>query len=198
MPYEAMDAGIEPGGLRDENEIKILICYLLKTSGRPMSFDVLSQALQRDGLVNYFGFAQSLKELASSGHVLCDAGGLYRVTQLGDETAATFERRLPLSVREKAVRAAAGMLERERLKAENKVNITKTGSGYTVECRVLYGGDELLALRALVPDMAQAKLMECRFLSAPEKVYSGALALLTGSSEQDENPGASGADAPEK
>lgn len=183
MPYEAMDAGIEPGGLRDQNEIKILICYLLKNSGRPLTFDNLNEILQQDGLVNYFEFANSLNELLMSGHVdLSQENGAeyYRVTRLGEATAATFERRLPLAVREKAVRAAVRLLERERLKAENKVTITRVDNGYTVECRVLDGSDELLAVRVLVPELAQAKAVESQFLSDPGAVYSGALALLSG------------------
>ena len=183
MPYKALDAGIEPGGLRDVNEIKILICYLLKNSGRPLTFDDLNEIVQQDGLVNYFEFANSLNELLLSGHIdLAESGGAeyYRVTRLGEATAATFERRLPLAVREKAVKAAVRLLERQRVEAENKVVITPSGSGYTVECRVLDGSDELLAVRLLVPELAQAKAVEKQFLSDPGIVYRGTLALLSG------------------
>lgn len=183
MAYKAMDAGIEPGGLRDINEVKILICYLLKNSGNPLTFDTLNEILQKDGLVNYFEFAQSLNDLLLSGHVnLSEHDGLefYKVTRLGEATAATFERRLPLSVREKAIRAAVRLLERQRIEAENKVTITQVKNGYMVECRVLDGEDELLAVRLLVPEMAQAKSVEEQFLKKPENIYRGSLAMLTG------------------
>lgn len=183
MAYKAMDAGIEPGGLRDINEVKILICYLLKNSGNPLTFDSLNEILQKDGLVNYFEFAQSLNELLLSGHVNLsehDGQEFYKVTRLGETTAETFERRLPLSVREKAVRAAVRLLERQRIEAENKVTITQMKNGYMVECRVLDGEDELLAIKLLVPEMAQAKSVEEQFLKNPEIVYRGSLAMLTG------------------
>ena len=183
MSYEAMDAGIEPGGLRDSNEIKILLCYLLKNSGKPLTFDNLNEILQRDGLVNYFEFGKNLHELVQSGHVSQaerDGGVCYCITELGAATAAMFERRLPLTVREKAVKAAVRLLERQRLEAENRVTIVPAGSGYTVECRVMDGADELLAVRLLVPDTAQAQAVKEQFLKNPELVYKATLMLMTG------------------
>jgi len=183
MAYEAMDAGIEPGGLRDINEVKILLCYLLKNSGKPLTFDSLNEILQKDGLVNYFEFGQSLHELTLSGHVDCseqDDTEYYSITKLGVVTAATFERRLPLAVREKAIKAAVRLLQRQRLEAENKVTITRSGNGFTVECRVLDGADELLAVRLLVPDMAQAQAVKEQFHKNPELIYKAALMLMTG------------------
>lgn len=183
MAYEAMDAGIEPGGLRDINEVKILLCYLLKNAGKPLTLDSLNEILQKDGLVNYFEFAQSLHELALSGHVDLaqqDGAEYYSITKLGEATAATFERRLPLSVREKAVKAAVQLTERQRLEAENKVVITGSGNSFTVECRVLDGADELLAVRLLVPEIAQAQAVKEQFLKNPELIYKAALTLMTG------------------
>lgn len=183
MAYEAFDAGIEPGGLRDVNEIKILLCYLLKNADRPLSFDNLNDILQKDGLVNYFEFAQSLHELLESGHVDLvkkDGAELYKVTRLGAGTADLFERRLPLTVREKAVKAAVRLLARMQLEAENRVTITESASGFTVECRVLDGGDELMAVRLLVSEKAQAESVRQQFLADPAAVYRGVISLLTG------------------
>lgn len=186
MSYEAMDAGIEPGGLRDVNEIKILICYLLKNSSRPLSFDNLNEILQQDGLVNYFEFGQSLHELLVSGHVdLVEQGErkLYRITRLGAGTADMFERRLPRAVREKAERASVRLLARLKIESENKVMITRDENGWRVECRVLDGTDELLSIRLLVPGPGQAEAVRRQFLKDPAAVYRGAIALLTGDPE---------------
>ena len=37
LEYDAFDEGIEPGGLRSRNEIKVLVCYLLKSIEQPIS-----------------------------------------------------------------------------------------------------------------------------------------------------------------
>lgn len=184
MPNDTFDAGIEPGGLRDSNEIKVLLCYILKTVKKPLSFDSLNEILQGDGLVNYFEFAQSLHELLLSGHVdLIQDGGVdyYKVTRLGAGTAELFERRLPASIREKAVKAAVRLLARIRRESENRVEIgADPGGGYAVDCVVLDQGDDLMRVRLLVPDMRQAELVKRQFLQSPETVYKGVLALLTG------------------
>lgn len=183
MARGAFDDGVEPGGLRDVNDIKILICYLLKHTARQMTFDNLNEILQHDGLCNYFDFANALQELLETGHVDLaerDETKYYRVTRLGAGTADLFERRLPYSVREKAVKAAIRLLARLRLEAENKVTITQTKSGFVVECRVLDGSDELLAVRLLLPEREQAETVKRQFLSDPAKIYQGALALMTG------------------
>ena len=179
---DTFDAGIDPGGLRDRNEIKILICYLLKTVDKPLSFDSLNEILQKDGLVNYFEFAQCMHELLLTGHIdLAGQDDYYKCTKLGAGTAAMFERRLPLSVREKSVRSAIRLLARIKREAENRVTVSeKPGGGYDVTCTVLDGGDSLLSVGLLVPGRAQAEAVRRRFLEDPELLYKGVIALLTG------------------
>lgn len=185
MSYEAIGTGIEPGGLRDKNEIKILICYLLKTVGKPLSFDHLNDILQNDGLVNYFEFAQAIHELLETGHIdlVTDEKGneFYKSTRLGAGTAELFERRLPISVKEKAVKAAIKLLAKIKRESENRVDIVKTENGaYHVKCTILDQSDELLSVSLNVPDKMQADTIKTQFLNDPELVYRGVLALITG------------------
>lgn len=176
--------GVAPGGLKDADEIKILICYLLKSVNRPLSFNNLNEILQHDGLCNYFGFASALHELLVSGHVDLkkqDNEDLYKTTSLGVETAKLFERRLPASVREKAVNAAVRLLARIKRESENRVEIEKNASsGFYVTCNVLDMGDTLMSVKLLVADQAQAQAVKSRFQASPETVYKGMLALMTG------------------
>ena len=50
---EAFTAGVKPGGLTDDTQIRILLCYLIKTAG-PLTRDTLQGALLQVQLVNYF------------------------------------------------------------------------------------------------------------------------------------------------
>ena len=52
--YDAFSAGVEPGGLRNRNEIKVLIAFLLKNTERGLSHRQLMEVIQREGLANYF------------------------------------------------------------------------------------------------------------------------------------------------
>lgn len=184
MAYEAFDAGVEPGGLRDTNEVKILVCWLLKSVGSPLSFDNLNEIIVGDGLVNYFELAQAVRDLLVSGHI--DLTGpqstdLYRCTELGAGTASLFERRLPRSVRDKATCAAVKLLTRIEREAENVAEITQNPSGdYQVCCKILDRGEPLLQIALLVPGQDQAQMVKKHFTEDPETVYRGVVALLTG------------------
>lgn len=185
MGNSTFDEGVEPGGLRNADDIKILICYLLKTVGKPLTFDNLNEILQRDGLCNYFGFANALHGLLLSGHVDLikdDGGESYKVTGLGVGTADTFERRLPVTIREKAVKAAIRLLARIKRDSENRVDVYEVRNGYTVECSVYDMGDTLMSIKVFVPDEAGAEAVKRQFRQSPESIYKGVLALLTGDS----------------
>ena len=52
LEYDAFDEGIEPGGLRSRNEIKVLVCYLLKSIEQPISKQLINELLQENSLAN--------------------------------------------------------------------------------------------------------------------------------------------------
>jgi hypothetical protein len=184
MANEWFDEGITPGSLKESDDIKILICYLLKSVARPLSFDNLNEILQHDGLCNYFGFASALNELQKSGHIeLVKDGELecYKASDLGTGTAEMFERRLPLTIRERAVNAAVRLFARIKREAENRVEIEEENSGgFSVTCSVLDIGDTLMQVKLLVTDRAQAQAIQRQFQGSPEIIYKGVLALMTG------------------
>ena len=76
MAFNAFVGGIQPGGLTNDFEVKILICFLLDSLKKNspgaalsdgeqpgLSFDELNEIFQETGLVNYFEFAESMSEL---------------------------------------------------------------------------------------------------------------------------------------
>ena len=86
MDFNEYFAGIEPGGLKDTYDIKLLICYLLSTITEPLSPDQLNYIFQSEGLVNYFSYTVALKELLESGHIKETKSELdtkYAITPLG-------------------------------------------------------------------------------------------------------------------
>ena len=54
MEYDAFTAGIEPGGLRTKNDIRIMVCYILNSVKAPLSKENILNILQEKGLANYF------------------------------------------------------------------------------------------------------------------------------------------------
>lgn len=51
MSFDTFDEGINPGGMRSKNEIRILICYLIKSVKAPVSKELILESLQKMDLL---------------------------------------------------------------------------------------------------------------------------------------------------
>ena len=184
MQNNAFTAGIEPGGLTNDYEIKILVCYILEKIKRHMSFSDINYILQSEGLANYFEYAEAISELLSSGHIVDVSQGegeqRFRLTDLGSKTARTFEKNIPLSVREKSMRAAEEYYLRQRIEKENQVKIEKVSDGYRLSLCISDIGSDLLNLSLFVPTENECEQIKKRFLCDPTIFYRGIIALVTG------------------
>ena len=69
MEQQAFSEGIAPGGLRAQNEIKLLVCYLLKSLDRPLSRVQINEILQEYPIANYFEVNQAISDLVKSGNL---------------------------------------------------------------------------------------------------------------------------------
>ena len=176
--------GIEPGGLTSGQETRILVCHLLNSVKKPLSPTQINSIVQQDGLVNYFELSTCIAQLIRSGHIVPqytkDDEEFYTVTELGIETAKTFERTVPKSVRDKAVKAAIKLLARIDRDRTAKANITPCGDGFNIELRMVDVDSDLMNLSVFLPEKTQAESVRREFLNDPALIYKGVLALLTG------------------
>ena len=181
MPYDAFSGGVEPGGLWNKNDIRILICYILNSVAAPLSQEDICSVLQGRSLANYFESTDALAALERLENVHRNGDGLYTITESGREIADNLDAILPLSVRDKALEAALTRMADLRARRENKVDIEPEGNGFRVTCRIL--GDEsseLMSVSLFVPDRAQASFIEERFFKNPSAVYKLLISALTG------------------
>ena len=108
---EAFTAGVRPGGLTDDTQIRMLLCYLVKVAG-PVKRETMQGALLQEQLVNYFEFADALAEVEKQQLVTVDEDGRYTITRRGTTVADTLAYDLPRTVRESAIRAAFSVTHR--------------------------------------------------------------------------------------
>ena len=185
MGFDAFTAGVEPGGLRTKNEIRILICYLLASVGAPLSRKDIVGIMQDNGLANYFEVADAIAEMTQKG-LLRAAGNSRDLVTVGEDgrmVAKQLDTVLPASVRDKAVSAAINLLAAARRERENKVEFVRMEHGYNVVCHISGGKTDLMSLSLYVPDLRQAKMVRENFHRSPETVYRMLLALVTGRSD---------------
>lgn len=85
---EAFTAGVKMGGLTNDTEIRILLCYLIKSVG-PVTREAMEAALLQEELVNYFEFVGALNDLVAQGLAIEGANG-YTITEKGTTVAQTL------------------------------------------------------------------------------------------------------------
>ena len=136
MEYDAFTGGVAPGGLRSKSDIRILICYMLKSVNAPLSGDDIIKVLQEKSLANYFEASDALSALVSLGNVTREEDNTYVLTKRGKSVADDLEQLIPSSVRDKAVAAATALLASAKMERENVATIVRTENGYNVTCHI--------------------------------------------------------------
>ncbi len=179
MDNFTFDDGIEPGGLRSRNEIKLLVCYLLSNVDEKITRAQLCEIALDKGLANYFEINQAVSELIENGSVVSDfveCEEYLGVTEKGRSSTKTLEIQLPRSVREKAINAAIKMLTLAKRKRENKVEVEKLADG---GYHVTFTMEEMMRLTIYVADEMQVETVTNNFYEDPIKLYSSIIASLT-------------------
>lgn len=183
MENNAFSQGIAPGGLRDQPEIKLLVCYLLKNLDKSLTRTQINEILQEYRIANYFEVNSAISELVCAGQVtseIVDADELITITSKAKIDVARIERSLPRSIREKAVNAALKILKRDRIKKESKVEVQKLeDGGYHVSLEVFDMDTQLLRITLYVADERQVEIVKENFYNNAVTIYSDVISSLT-------------------
>ena len=183
MEFDAFDEGIELGGLRNRDDIRLLVCYLLKSIDAPMTRQMLNDAMQEDGLANFFEVGQAIEELLKTCNItadILDEEEVISVTEKGREAAELLQTSLPKTVREKAVNSAIRLTTKAKIERENKIEVKKEDDGgYTITFTLFDRDTEMMKLSIYVVDSLQLETVKQNFINDPVKVYSSIITSLT-------------------
>lgn len=177
--YDAFSAGVDSGGLFHTDEIKTLICYLLRKVDFPLSSEQIRQILVSQSLANYFDVSESVSELLRAGIMTADFVGeqeQLRLTEIGEDYSMELLRGIPKSVREQALSAALEAVAKVRNAEQTKIDVEPCGSGFNVTFRVADRDEDLMRITLYAADRAQVERMKDNFLKDPVRIYSGILA----------------------
>ena len=183
MEFDAFTGGVELGGLRNRDDIRLLICYILKSIDKPLTRQMLNDAMQEDGLANFFEVGQAIEELLKTGNItadILDGEEVISVTDRGREAAELLQTSLPRTVREKAVNSAIRLVTRAKVERDNKIEVKKEDDGgYTITFTLFDRDTELMKLSIYVVDSLQLETVKQNFINDPVKVYSSIITSLT-------------------
>lgn len=184
MQEETFSAGVNPGGLTKYYEIKMIICYLLWKTNFPMSEEMLGEVMVRNGIANYFDFLITCKDLEQTGHIVLTQNkynmSVYTLQELGKKTAVTFEKDLPIALRDKALICAEKIITRVKREHELIMKHIKAKDGYNLTITIPDVGSDLMSLTVNIPTEQECQKIKKRIINNPHLLYQGTMALLTG------------------
>ncbi len=183
MEHDAFTNGVEPGGLLNTREIRILICYMLNSVDEPMTRESVVQIIFAEGMANFFEAESAIDELIRLGNLTEDDNGFLTLTPTGKDASQTLTSRIPLTLRERSAEAAIRLLTRQRRERETRVDIVKLDAGVAVTCSVDRSDNPMMSFTLRVADEAQANLIRERFLDDPITVYRLMIGLLSGEAQ---------------
>ncbi len=187
--------------LKEKNDIKIFILYLLKNLNNPLDFNTISDIVVQDEFVNYFDFAECFAELLDSGTIEQIRVGdeiqkeasigtngrpekkceLYRITENGVTVVEQLQSALLNMIKEKSLKSAMRLLSFKENGSDVKFGVSPREDGrFDLHCEVIDNRSSLMEIRMVVDSKQQAERMAYNFNERPEVIYRGVIALLTG------------------
>ena len=175
--------GVDPDGLKNIEDIKCMIYYLIKSVNEPLTKKLINDILQEDySLANYFEVNQAISESVKAGTVkikYVDGEEYLHLTDEAKKNVSYYENNLPRTVREKAINCAVRLLTRLKREKENDIYIEKLEKGYNVTFTLYDVDTQFMKLTIYVSDLLQVEAVKENFLSDPTKLYSGIISSLT-------------------
>jgi len=171
--------------LKEKNDIKIFILYLLRHINYPLDFSSINDIIVQDEFVGYFDFAECFAELLDTGNIdeikNDDGENLYKITDKGILVADALQSNLLGMIRTKSLKSALRLLSFKKSGAKLICRSEDADDGsYTLTCGIEESGSTLLEIKIAVDEKSALEKMKYTFNDHPEVVYRGVMALLTG------------------
>lgn len=184
MQQDAFTAGVQPDGLKNKSDIKVLICFMISNCSQPLSRKDLTDIFLDRGLANYFEANDAISSLIKHQNLIEHReDNSLSITDSGKFIADTLYDGLPVTVREKSLDAMSKLLNRRHASQLNKTHIDACDKGYNVTCTINDGTMDTMSITLYVPTYNYATLVRNRFLDDPETLYRAVMAQLTDTPE---------------
>lgn len=158
------------GFIHDKLDIKLLILFVLRHLPAEIDGERLADLVLIDGGIGYFDYKVCLAELVNTA-VISEEDGCYRITAKGSRNCEILENTLPYSVRAKANRTMAPVIEEMRRSSMILANHESTDAGIMVYLAVSDDVGNIFDLKILASDEQQAKKIEKNFKKNAENFY---------------------------
>ena len=143
--------------LRDKNDIKIFILYLLHNINQPMEFTDINDIVVQDGV------------------------GYYIISDQGIQISESLSSELLGFIKNKSLKSALRLISFKNGGNHIETSFKSRADGkIDFICRIVSPTDTVLEVKIAAENENQLELMKYNFDDHPEVIYRGVLALLTG------------------
>jgi hypothetical protein len=176
-----------PQRLYKDDEIKLIVLYLLNELDDAYDFQTISEIIVWDGSISYFVFSQCFDELIQSGAIekisTSDEKDLFAISQIGRISIKEVEDSILGFVKERIMRSATRLLAFKKDGTNICSKIEPKNGGYELSCSIKNKKINLLDINMYFDNKEEAELLQAGFDNQAERVYSSLLALLSGDSK---------------
>lgn len=174
----AFTAGVRPGGLTDETQIRILVCYIIQNFSPVTESELYDTLWENTQLVNYFELSSAVSNLERLGHLRLEEDG-YHITSSGAMAANDLTTAVPRSVRDRAMDSMLLLRARRSRLAQNRAEVQPYGNEYQLRCKIEDLGHTLLDVTLTFADLELAEHAKEHFIENGDAVYQLLVAGLT-------------------
>lgn len=175
--------------LYKDDEIKLIILYLLNELDDSFDFETLSEIIVWDGSISYFVFSQCFDELIQTGAIekvenpSNNTVDQYKISHIGKISIQEVEDSILGFVKERIMRSATRLLAFKKDGTNVSSSVVPKNGGYELSCSITNKKFSLLDVKMYLDNREEAELLQASFDKQAERVYSSLLALLSGDSK---------------
>ena len=171
LRFDAFMANVKDGGLRSVSSIYMLVCYIVANMNKRVSAATIIEAVNDAMIANYFEISDAVNKLIKAGTINEDENKMLYMDEQDVKEISLIEKDLPLTIRQRSIKACQKVIARESYKRENKVICEKVDGGYKVHLKVSDNTTDFMNLELFAVTDTQAELIKDKFISDPAAVY---------------------------
>lgn len=171
MRFDAFMANVKDGGLRSVSSIYMLVCYIVANMNKRVSAATIIEAVNDAMIANYFEISDAVNKLIKAGTINEGNDKMLYMDEQDVKEIALIEKDLPLTIRQRSIKACQKVIARESYKRENKVICEQVDGGYKVHLKVSDNTTDFMNLELFAVTDTQAELIKDKFISDPAAVY---------------------------
>ncbi|MBQ9228519.1 MAG: DUF4364 family protein [Eubacterium sp.] len=175
LQFDAFMAGVKDGGLRTVSTVHLMVCYIVSTLSGQVTADVIVQAMAEGQIANHFEVTNALSRLQASGVITEAPDGGLSINENVNADIELVEIDLPYTLRKTAIHLCQKIIAKETYRRENKVEILKNETNFTVVMHINGPQSDLMTLSVLAPTMQQAEMIKEKFITDPVKIYESVI-----------------------